>query len=135
SVQPYTSIEAITPPLPSGTYDVRVVTPGGSSAPGGASFMVMGGTSPSITALSSSGGSTAGGYEVRIFGSNFTGLTAVNFGTTPAASFWAVSDSEIHAVAPPHASGAVNISVTTTSGTSSNTSADDFTFSAASAPS
>jgi hypothetical protein len=69
------------------------------------------------TAIAPTGGSTAGGDDVRIFGDGFTGTTAVDFGVTPAESFTVVSDHELHAVAPA-GHGQVGITVTNASGAS-----------------
>ncbi|MEU3184704.1 IPT/TIG domain-containing protein [Streptomyces sp. NPDC006923] len=57
------------------------------------------------------------GTTVTLTGSGFTGATSVNFGATPATSFTVVSPTRITAVAPP-GSGAVQITVTTSEGTS-----------------
>src|SRR5262249_44043129 len=75
-----------------------------------------------------------GGDTVTIIGSNFTGATAVNFGSTPADFFDVINDSTIVASSPALAPGTVHVTVTTYSGTSSISSADQFTASAPSAP-
>jgi IPT/TIG domain/PASTA domain len=80
---------------------------------------------PTITALGSTSGSTAGGTSVTISGTDFEGTSAVKFGTLPAASFTVNSESQITAVAPAAAAGAVNVAVTTVAGTA--TSAQQFT--------
>ena len=61
-----------------------------------------------------------------IFGTNFTGTTAVHFGGTPSPSFSA-SATSIDADIPPN-SGMVDITVTTPAGTSAITAADQFTY-------
>src|SRR5207302_877488 len=55
--------------------------------------------------------------------------TAVDFGTTPAASFVINSDTSITAVSPAHAAGTVDVTVTNAQGTSATTPLDQFTFS------
>ena len=82
---------------------------------------------PNITLLAPSTGPSSGGTTVTITGSNFTGATAVNFGSTPATSFVVNSDTSITAVAPSGA-GTVDISVTTPSGTSATVSSDQFSY-------
>ncbi|MER5179382.1 IPT/TIG domain-containing protein [Streptomyces sp. NPDC002896] len=57
------------------------------------------------------------GTTVTLTGSGFTGVTAVTFGSAPAASYSVVSATRITAVAPA-GSGTVQITVTTTGGTS-----------------
>jgi hypothetical protein len=106
---------------------------------------------PRVTGLSTNTGSTAGGTQVTITGQNFSGAAGrlhVNFGTTPATSFQIVSDTQIIAVAPPHAAGAGNVTIQSGQnqtdnngatvffgyGTSTDTAADAFTFSATSPP-
>lgn len=81
---------------------------------------------PTISGLSPSSGSTAGGTSVVITGTGFTGATAVSFGATAAASYVVDSSTQITAVSPAVAvSGAVSVSVTTPAGTGGSAS---FTF-------
>jgi hypothetical protein len=56
---------------------------------------------PFIANLNPNSGPAAGGTTVVIIGRNFTGATAVKFGTIDAASFVVNSDTEIVAVSPP----------------------------------
>ncbi|HKI31170.1 MAG TPA: IPT/TIG domain-containing protein, partial [Gemmataceae bacterium] len=63
-----------------------------------------------------------------ISGSNFTGAGSVLFGGLAATSFTVNTDGSITAVAPAHFVGTVDITVTTSSGTSATSSADDFTY-------
>jgi CheY-like chemotaxis protein len=79
--------------------------------------------------------SAAGGTTVSITGANFTGASAVNFGTMAATSFTIVSDTSITAIAPAQTAGTYDITVVTPSGTSSTSSADQFTFTAIPVPS
>jgi len=74
---------------------------------------------PMVTGISPAAGALAGDDTVTIVGLNFTGVTAVNFGSTPATSFVFVSDSQVTAVSPA-GTGTVAITVTTPVGTSSN---------------
>jgi hypothetical protein len=72
---------------------------------------------PVITSISPVTGSPTGGDTVTITGSGFTGVTAVSFGLTPAASFVFLNDTQITAVSPP-GSGPVNVRITTPLGAS-----------------
>jgi hypothetical protein len=72
-------------------------------------------------------GASAGGTSVTISGSNFSGATAVKFGSTNATSFKVEPEGRISAVAPP-GTGTVDLTVTTEGGTSPVGSADRFTF-------
>ncbi len=85
-------------------------------------------TGPTVSAISPAAGSTAGGTAVTITGTGLTGATAVAFGSTPAASFKVVSDTEITAVSPAGISGPVDVEVTTPSGTSAAVAADQFSY-------
>jgi hypothetical protein len=87
-------------------------------------------TPTSVTGLSPTLGPVAGGTLVTITGTGFTGLSAVNFGTTPATSDTFVSDTSITAESPP-GTGAVDVTVTATGGTSPTSPADVFTYVAA----
>ncbi|MCL4414504.1 MAG: IPT/TIG domain-containing protein, partial [Actinobacteria bacterium] len=81
------------------------------------------GSSPTVTAISPTSGPTSGGTTVTVTGTNFTGATAVDFGTTAAKSFSVVSSTGLSAVSPA-GTGTVDITVTTPTGTSATSSAD-----------
>ncbi len=55
---------------------------------------------PVITSITPAEGSVTGGAKVVIAGANFAGVSAVNFGATPATSFAVDSEGQITAVAP-----------------------------------
>lgn len=82
---------------------------------------------PTVTGVNPTSG--APGFTVAITGTNFTGATAVLFGTTPAVSFTVTGPTTITAEAP-LATGTVDITVTTPSGTSATSVLDQFTFTA-----
>ncbi len=82
---------------------------------------------PTVTAVSPSSGSTAGGASVGITGTNFTGATTVDFGSS-SASFTYNSSTSITATSPAESAATVNVTVTTPGGTSAISSADDFTY-------
>jgi len=120
-----------TSPMATGTVDVTVTTPAGVSAVDAPVdwFTFVATPLPTVTAVSPSSGSAAGGTSVTITGTSFTGATQVRFGTTPASSLTVNSATSITATSPPEPLGIVDISVTTGSGTSSpNPSSDQFTF-------
>ena len=73
---------------------------------------------PTVTSISPTSGSTAGGTVVTITGTNFTGATAVSFGGTAATSFSVTNDTTISATTAASAAGTgLNVSVTTPGGT------------------
>jgi hypothetical protein len=126
-----TQITAVAPAQAAGTVDVTVTTPYGTSATSGADrFTYSTVAVPSVTGISPTAGPLAGGSVVTVTGSAFTGATAVSFGSSAAASFAVVSDTQIVAASPTAISGTVHVTVTTLAGTSSTSSANQFTFSA-----
>lgn len=82
---------------------------------------------PTVTAISPTSGSTTGGTGVTITGTDLTGTTAVTFGSK-AVSFRVVSATSITVVSPAGTAGVVDLTVTTPSGTSATSSADQFTY-------
>ncbi|POX54096.1 IPT/TIG domain-containing protein [Streptomyces sp. Ru72] len=72
---------------------------------------------PVVSSVSPSQGPLAGGTTVTVTGTGFTGATAVQFGSSAAASFTVLSSTQISAVTPA-GSGTVNVAVTTSQGTS-----------------
>jgi IPT/TIG domain/G8 domain len=129
------SITAVAPPQAAGTPDVKVVTTAGVSASGsGDQFTYTAASAPSVTSLATTSGSTGGGTLVTINGANFTGATAVTFGTVVVNNFTLNSDSSISLYSPSQAAATVHVTVTTPSGTSSTSGADQFTYNAAAAP-
>jgi hypothetical protein len=84
---------------------------------------------PVIAEIGPGDGSVTGGTVVKITGTDFTGASAVKFGTVPA-SFKVESDGEIIATAPKSAkTGAFDVTVTTLAGTSATNRNDRFTYS------
>jgi hypothetical protein len=75
---------------------------------------------PTISFVSPSIGTTAGGTSVTITGTGFTGVTSVTFDGLPATSVVEASSTSITCVTPAHAAGAVNVVVTTPLGASTN---------------
>lgn len=86
------------------------------------------GSNPTITGLSPATGPITGGETVIITGTNLSGATAVDFGSVAATSFSVISNTEIEAVDPAQAAGTVNVTVTTSAGTTATSSADQFTY-------
>jgi len=72
---------------------------------------------PTISSLGTTSGPTAGGTSVTISGTDLENATGVTFGSVPAASYTANSESQITAVAPARESAAsVSVTVTTIAG-------------------
>jgi hypothetical protein len=121
-----TSITAVSP-VGSGTVNVTVVAPSGSSATATADQFVYIANPPTVTGISPATGPAAGGTSVTITGTNFTSASTVNFGSTPATNVTVVSATSITAVSPAGA-GAVDITVVTPGGPSATSSADQFLY-------
>jgi IPT/TIG domain/FG-GAP repeat len=94
-------------------------------AKAGAAFIF--GPSPSVSGISPTEGSTAGGTTVTISGANLGEASAVRFGEAQAASFKVESPSTISAVSPP-GHGVVHITVQSPYGTSLSSSLDRFKY-------
>jgi hypothetical protein len=105
-------ITAIAPPG-TGTVQVTVTTTAGTSNGLPYTYAAV----PTLTSISPTQGPTTGGTTVTLTGTNFTGVTAVRFGATPATGFTVNSGTQITATAPP-GTGTVQVTVTTAGGTS-----------------
>ena len=81
-----------------------------------------------VSSLSPNIGSISGLTSVIIYGTKFTGATAVNFGSTAATNFSVISDTQISATSPAGSAGVVDITVTTPNGTSITGASDQFTY-------
>lgn len=86
---------------------------------------------PRITGLSVTDGPATGGTSVTVSGTGFTGVTAVSFGTAPAASFVFNGDTSVTAVTPSTSAGTVDVTLTTAGGANALGASDQFTFVAA----
>jgi uncharacterized repeat protein (TIGR03803 family) len=118
-----------TSPAGGGIVDVTVTIPGGgtSSTSSADQFTYFGAV---VTGVSPNTGNVAGGTVVTITGTAFTEATAVDFGTINATSYTVNSDTQITATSP-SGNGSVDVTVTTSvGGTSANSNADLFTYSA-----
>jgi len=121
TVDSATQITCTTPAHTPGAVDVVVTTPGGTAtSTGGFTYVPL----PTITSIVPNSGPAAGGTTVVITGTDLTGGT-VTFGGT-SASCTVDSPTQITCTTPPHASGLVDVAVTTPGGTA--TSVGGFTY-------
>ena len=88
---------------------------------------------PTVTSISPTSGTTAGGTSVTITGTGFASGASVIFGTTAATNVVVVSSTSITADAPAHAAGAVNVVVTNTD-SQSGTLPSGYTYNSANPP-
>ncbi len=114
----------ITATVPSGAVTGKItVTTAGGTATSATDFIVTTSPAPTISSFSPTSGPV--GTSVTIFGSNFTGVTAVKFGGVSASSFSAnPPGTQITATVP---SGAVTGKITVTAAGGTATSATNFT--------
>jgi len=110
-----TTITAVTAPSPPGTFDVTVVTAGGTSEAGGTFTYTP---VPLINTVSPTRIPTSGGMELEIIGENFTTdeLTVTIGGNS--ATVTSISDTLIVVEAPSGGVGGVDVVVTTSDGQS-----------------
>ncbi len=101
----------------------------GAQADMGAYESTASATVPTVTTISPTSGSTAGGTTVTITGAGFTGATEVDFGGVQATGFVVDTATQITATSPA-GTGTVDVTVTTAAGTSTTSSADRFTYQA-----
>ena len=83
---------------------------------------------PTVTAVTPSSGPATGGTAVTIAGTNFFGVSAVNFGGASASTYTVNSSTEIIVISPAGSAGTVDITVVAVGGTSSSVPADFFTY-------
>jgi hypothetical protein len=115
-------------PTLAGVYPVTITATDSAGFTGTTNFTwtVVG---PIITGLKPATGPGAGGKKVKISGSHLSGATSVTFGSVAATSFTVNGrGTTITAIAPAHVAGTVNVVVTTPSGPTIVTSADQYTY-------
>lgn len=90
---------------------------------------------PEVVSITPSFGSVTGGTVVTIAGQNLKNASAVEFGSTPAASFTVDSDTQITATVPGVLRpGKVDVAVTTIAGQNADTRYDDYVYRACVVP-
>ena len=123
-----TSVTA-TSPAGSGTVDITVTNPDGTSAIVAADqYSYVNVTPPpTLTGLSPSTGPVAGGTSVVISGSNLEAATAVDFGPGNPGVISSDTATSLTAVSPA-GTGTVDVTVTTPTGSSPPVAADQYSF-------
>jgi hypothetical protein len=115
-------------PAGTGTVTVTVTTPGGTATAGKFTYNPAATPAPTVTGISPTSGTTAGGTSVKISGKNLSGATAVSFGSAGDGKITADSSTQVTATSPAGSAGTVNVTVTTKGGTSATSKADEFTY-------
>ncbi|MFM6848022.1 MAG: IPT/TIG domain-containing protein [Terrabacter sp.] len=123
-----TTLRVTTPAHAAGAADVRVATPGGTTAATTATRYTYY-LPPAVSTLSVPSGPVRGGTVVTVTGARFTGSTRVAFGDS-VASFTVLSPTSIRATAPAHAAGVVSVRVSSVNGTSASTASTGYEYEA-----
>lgn len=113
-------------PAGSGTVDVSVVTPGGTSAVSSKdrySYVPP----PTVNGLTPASGLASGGMVVTVYGINFIKPSSVQFGSIPGTHVTIVNSGELKVTAPA-GTGTVNVAVATPGGTSKVSSKDRYSY-------
>jgi hypothetical protein len=132
TVSSATQVQAVTPTHIAGRIDVTVrnVDSESSTLSSGFAYDVL---LPTVTSVSPNTGSTGGGTTVTITGANFLAGAVVLFGTASAPTVTIDSATQIQAVTPANAAGAVNVVVQNPDGHTA-TLAGGFDYSTGSGP-
>src|SRR3984957_1870493 len=125
--------------FPVGTTKVECTAVDGHENKATASFNVTATASsppvaPVVTGVTPNEGPEAGGTTVAVKGEHFEGATEAKFGTTAATELKVVSGTEITVKDPAHTPGTVDVTVKTSAGTSTTSSADHFAYKAPAPP-
>ena len=129
TVNSSSQVTVVSPSHAAGSVDIVVNTSmNGGSATGANDRFTYNPPAPTVSGVSPNSASTAGGTTVTITGTNFSGVTGVSFGGTAASSYTVTSSTSISAVDPAESVGTVNVTVTTSGGTSATGSQDQFTY-------
>ena len=125
-----TQVTARTPAGTAGAKDVQITNPNGLSATrtGGFTYTAPAGT-PTLTSVSPTSGSTAGGTTITLTGTNFASGATVRVGGTAATSVTFVSATQVTARTPAGTAGAKDVQITNTNGLSA-TRTGGFTYTA-----
>ena len=106
-----------TAPAGTGTVDITVTSPSGTSATSQYDQFTYVATPPVVTSISPNFGPLTGGNSVTITGTGFTGATAVAFEGMAATNLAVSGDTSITATVPANATaGTVDVEVTTPNG-------------------
>jgi autotransporter-associated beta strand protein len=121
------SLTAISPTGSDGTVDVAVVANGAPSPASPVDQFTYLQPAPVVTGVSPAVGAASGGETVAISGADLDNASAIYFGGVQVTSFTTDTATQITATVPAGTLGTVDITVTTSGGTSGLSSADQFT--------
>ena len=114
-----------------GTYRGSISTSADTiGAPANAAFVIVAPPVSTVSAVAPATGPTVGGTAVTITGTNFVSGATVRFGTMAATGVTVASGTSITATSPANYTGALDVTVTTSGGTSATSASDLFTYTA-----
>ncbi|HXQ59404.1 MAG TPA: IPT/TIG domain-containing protein [Acidimicrobiales bacterium] len=116
-----------TSPAGTGTVDITVTSPNGTSSTSPADQFTYVLRVPTVQMLAPKRGSVNGGTKVTIFGTDLSGVTAVHFGAT-AGTIDSIDSNNSMVVTSPAGTGTVDVTVTDSNGTSPTDPSDLFTY-------
>jgi len=130
TVRSSTQLEAAAPAHPVGTARISVTTPGGTTPTTSAALYKYSYPVPAVSAVSPATGPAAGGTQVTVSGSGFTGATTVFFGSAKGKTVSVnAGGTQLSVKSPAGTSGAsVAVRVATPGGESPAVTADLFTY-------
>jgi IPT/TIG domain len=114
SVDSDTQVTVTTPPGSGGVVNVTVVTPDGDVTLSSAFTYVL--APPSLTSVSPSSATTAGGTPVVITGTRLTGATFILFQANMATNMVVVNDTTINCTTPAGSAGPVQVTMSNPNG-------------------
>ena len=123
-------------PTQSGTFNVSIQATDSSTGAGAytgsaqATLTIASGA-PTVTGVDRNLGPVEGGATTYLTGTNFTGVTAAYFGSTPATIVAVDSATSMRVIAPAGTAGSVNVTVQNPYGVSAASAANLFTYIAA----
>ena len=88
-------------------------------------------STPSLSAINPTSGTTAGGTACTLTGANLTGCSAVSFGGTAATGISVVSSTQVRCTSPAKSAGTISVTATTSNGTSNGV---NYTYNAPAGP-
>ncbi|MFM7251853.1 MAG: IPT/TIG domain-containing protein, partial [Ilumatobacteraceae bacterium] len=121
------TITAVTPANPLGSFDVVVAALGGTSSIVGIGNDFRYFAIPAVSSIAPAAGPTGGGQTVVISGENLLGATSVMFGSA-AATVVLSSETSLTVTTPAGTIGTVNVVVTTPGGAASLDGTDDYRY-------
>ncbi len=112
--------QCTTPAKSAGTASINITTPGGTNWNNRLfTYKAPVPPAPTVSSLSPTSGTTAGGTTITITGTGFTGAAGIAIGGLPCAGFTVTNTTSATCTTPPGNAGTASVDVTTPNGTNS----------------